>query len=170
MSGLCFGDQVLCEFLPAQDSGRGLLSAEITQSGNVRMAKGGVDNPPLAIGECLWTVEPVHQNCAFRELSSHMIAVKEAQSDLNRAIKNSRISAGESGGEFAVHADKDAEICRKRLKKKHKLTIQLRQALVQEIRFNNKVSLRRKGDSIAYGQMVLNYFAILCSVVAYQMK
>merc|ERR1719182_797774 len=40
------------------------------------MATGTVDKPPRDIGECLWTVEPVHQHCAFRELRAHMTAVK----------------------------------------------------------------------------------------------
>ena len=170
MSALCFGDQVICEFLRAKHgnkkiSGWGFLSADITQSGNIGMEKGGINNPPLELGKCLWTVEPVHQHCAFRELRSHMLEVEKAQRDLDRATKHSLIAAGTSGRNFAVHAGKDVEICTNRLKQKHKLTVQLKNALVQEIRFNDKVSSRRKGDPIAYGQPVSNCY--FCSAVGF---
>ena len=135
--GLCFGDVILLEFLrskPAPERDHydewGFLSADITPSGHVGMATGTVDKPPREIGECLWTVEPVHQHCAFRELRAHMTAVK--------ALENFK-------GFQSEERSRSLAVDQKRMEN----------ALVREIRFNAKLALRRKGDPIAFGQPVL---------------
>ena len=171
MAGLCFGDHILLEFLrnkPApgrQRDGWGCLSADITRNGHVGMAKGGVQNPPQNIGECLWTVEPLHQHCAYRELQLHMTKVATAQQDFLRARKSSnalhleRISPSH---ELADDANEDVQTFRKRVEDLNHLTTQLKNALVQEIRFNEKLASRRKGDPIAFGQPV---YLLLVAVV-----
>ena len=159
-SGLCFGDAIFCEFLRSKPApGRksnggyddwGFVSADVTPSGHICMAKGSIDTPPVDIGGCLWTVEPLYQNCAFRELRVHMGAVATVQAALGRAEKGSSVS--KRG--LAIQADEDVASYKNRLKDLDKLTIQLKNALAQEIRYNAKLALRRKGDPIAFGQPV----------------
>ena len=168
--GLCFGDAIFCEFLRSKPApGRkssgdyddwGFISADVTPSGHICMAKGSIGTPPLNIGECLWTVEPIHQHCAFRELRVHMGAVATVQAELDRAQKKSDLhflQKSNSTRGLAIQASEDVLTCKNRLKDLHKLTIQLKNALAQEIRFNAKLASRRKGDPIAFGQPVSAY-------------
>ena len=142
--GLCFGDAILlgvflrrkpapgCKAKGDYDEW-GFLSADITPSGHVGMRKGTVEKPPQDIGECLWTVEPVHQHCAFRELRAYMTEVGDDNSSLALSLQQSWQSSN------SAVTDKT----------------RLERALVQEIRFNTKLAERRKGDPIAFGQPVL---------------
>ena len=150
--GLCFGDAILLEFLQNEPApGRkaegdsnewGFLAADITRSGHVGMSEGTVDKPPRDIGDCLWTVEPVYQHCAYRELRAYMSEVRQndwRNSSTQSILKPSGSSRSNDVDPSVIDAEK------KRLKR----------ALVQEIRFNNKLAMRRKGDPIAFGQPVL---------------
>ena len=165
-SRLCFGDAIFCEFLrenpaPGGKSNGGyddwgFISADVTRSGQICMEKGSIDTPPVDIGGCLWTVEPLHQNCACRELRVHMHAIATIQAALDRTEKSSSklIEKSDSAHGLAMQADEDVLSYKNRLKDLDKLTIQFKDALAQEIRYNAKLALRRKGDPIAFGQPV----------------
>ena len=171
-SGLCFGDAIFCEFLRSNGHDNwGFISAGVTTSGHICMAKGSIDNPPVDIGECLWTVEPLHQHVALRELRVHMDAVAtvqaalgKAETTLETALSRARTQSSlkllpksNSTRGLAIQAGEDVKSYKKSLKNLDKLTIQLKKALEQEIRFNDKLALRRKGDPIAFGQPVSTY-------------
>ena len=157
--GLCFGDAILLEFLQTEpapaskgDSNEwGFLTADITRSGHVGMAGGNIRKPPRDIGDCLWTIEPVYQHCAYRELRAYMSEARSEAGQHGRSARHSKSSRANLLESVVSHRTANsANSLHEAAERKR-----LERALVQEIRFNDKLALRRKGDPIAFGQPVM---------------